>query len=251
MALDLNGTTITPLTDAEIAERVRFGQAKWEKLAQNQIAAKNLLDTIQNAWSNGSDVEDHFADPPPTTGSQRKGEWGTRDTAGHDEAGHFAEIGNGGNTRGSIETPHKRRIDRVETVFEAGVRVSAHLAAIPTFAGFTSDPTATHAISPAADGAWFERGSNVNTWKCVSRSGGNDRTVTDNQAGNYVTWDELRIEFTVASVKFFINGTLVATHTSILPVAVLLAGWLEKDPSSGQMDVDFARFVASENAVSP
>lgn len=255
MALDQNGSTFGAWTDAEIAERVRFGQSKFEKIIQDLIAAKNNLNTLNNDWSLGSDIRDHFSDRPPNVGTfPQKGLWQTRAALDSDLQasfdGHFITLVTA-STFTSIDSGVGRRIDQVETAFEARAKISAHGSTISPFLGFTNLATANHVSAPGSNGVWFERGTNANTWKCRSRSGGADQTTTDNQAGNYVNWDVLRIAFTVASAKFFINGTLVATHTLNLPITVGQLGFVQHSTSAGDTKVDYAHFVATENAVSP
>ncbi len=254
MALDQNGSSFGSWTDAEIAERVRFGQGKWEKLIQDLIAAKNLIATFNNPWSRNDDVWDHFTrDETTRAGYQlNRANSGTPSYA-LDIPGHFLTlIAQAGET--SIFTVASRRIDRIATVFETRAQVIAHDPDVSPFAGFTISETANHRASPPSDGVWFERGSNANTWKCRSRSGGADQTTTDNQAGNYVTWDVLRIELAIGSAKFFINDTLVATHSVNIPTAVLLHGFVQVERSGApttEFDIDFFSWSASENAVSP
>ena len=262
MALDQNSRVIPGWVDAEVAERVRFGQSKFEKIAQGLIAANNSINTIKNAWAKGTDIWDHFATLPQDV-NLRHGEWGAKRSGSSGtvtvvELDHYVRLGIGtpaANISAShVWSPHKRRIDRVASDMTARVRVSSWgFALARPGIGFTSDHTVeVNAATPPADGAWFEIGTNANTWKCITRSGGAVQTTTDFQAGNYTSWDDLKVEFLVASVKFFINDTLVATHTSNLPTAVGLTAFVNVTGAGTEdVELDLAVLEATENAVSP
>jgi hypothetical protein len=251
MTLDTASTTFQSWTQAEVNDRKRWGQDKWEKLAQNQHVFNNLIETLDNAWARGSDCYDHFASAPKSgTTLAQKGDFYSDDNITHLQAGHKVKL-YGGNSvnHGGVVAMSRFEADNVESLFETRAYLSAHDAAVSPYIGYVSaldDTTPT-------DGAYFVRGTNTNTWKCVTRSSSTDQTTTDNQAGSYVDWDKLRIEFRVASVKFFINDTEVASHTLNLPTSVLmyLCGQIFGASTAHELYHDYCIAKALANTLSP
>jgi hypothetical protein len=93
-----------------------------------------------------------------------------------------------------------------------------------TLHGFGS----TFANLSDGDGAFFtyDEGGTANgtaaspNWQCITTSG-TVRTLTTTTTAVTTAWNKLRIEGNAAgtSVAFYINGTLVATHTTNIPTA--------------------------------
>jgi hypothetical protein len=215
-------------------------------------AQKNLVDAITNAWIRGSDFWDHF-DQDPAGVHPRITEVGN---VAHSAATHLLTItGAASAVEASIYSKASRQGDQVNYVYETRVKQSVFSTNVNPFIGMTSDPTADHNLSLPADGAWFQRGTNANTWKAVTRSGGVERTATDNLAANYIGWDVLRVEVYDAKVDFWINGSLATSHTVLPPVDALMR-WMNQStndaPGAGQsIACDRVQFSALENVDSP
>ncbi len=63
-------------------------------------------------------------------------------------------------------------------------------------------------------------------WRCATKDGTTINVTTTTVAITVNTPYTLRVDCRVAAnVKFYINGTLVATHTANLPTATTLLGW--------------------------
>lgn len=242
MALDPTGLTVVQYSDADIAERTAFGQVKFERMAQNFIALTNLINQTRNPWALGSDAWDHFADALTTTGG--RGQF-TRTVAGqtHSPQDHLYSL----TSAGEIRSTSNRRIDRVPSIFETRVKFSAFSTSLPFIGLFD----ATSAPDANTDNyAGFRKGTNTNTYKVVTRSSDTDRTTTDNLAANYTGWDTLRIEARTGAYTFYINGTLVATHTTSLPNSAIMYAFIS-GASSATLDVDYAVLTAISNSLSP
>jgi len=248
MSLDQAGTTFGTWTDAEIASGEAGTTTLFEKLVQDLIAAANILNaSIDTPWS-GDDIRIHFGNPVSAYPLLTTYDPGTG-TIVHDMDNHLYTLTTGGATDFvAIYTLATRRMDTVPTVFEMRIKNSAFSATVLPVIGFSADPTNNNHHGGAA--AWFEKGTNSNTWLCKTISGGTIRTSTDNQAGNYVGWDILKIDFTATSAKFYINGTLVATHTATLPVDVPLYGMVKHGGTTGTVKVDDLTWKQTTNPVS-
>jgi hypothetical protein len=72
-----------------------------------------------------------------------------------------------------------------------------------------------------AEGAYFRYSDNVNggDWECVTVSGSTETLTDSNVAVTVSTFNKLRIEVNGAGTeaKFYIDGSLVATHTTNMP----------------------------------
>jgi hypothetical protein len=84
------------------------------------------------------------------------------------------------------------------------------------YAGFFESLTAT-----PAEGAYFRYSDDVNggDWECVTVSASTETLTDSNVAVTAGTFNKLRIEVNGAGTeaKFYIDGTLVATHTTNMP----------------------------------
>ena len=70
-------------------------------------------------------------------------------------------------------------------------------------------------------GFYFTTG--LGNWACITRNGGSETRTTTSVAMNNSTSRTLRISINSAfsSVTFYIDGTLVATHTTNIPTVAL------------------------------
>jgi len=84
------------------------------------------------------------------------------------------------------------------------------------YAGFFDSLTGT-----PAEGAYFRYSDDVNggDWQCVTVTGSTETTTDSNVAPTVGTYNKFRIEVNAAAseVKFYIDGNLVATHTTNIP----------------------------------
>jgi hypothetical protein len=90
---------------------------------------------------------------------------------------------------------------------------------ITGFATQASVINEVNAIIFTYDSAGLRNGTAASAnWQCVT-SDNNTRTLTTTSVAVTTTWTKLRIEINAAAteVKFYINGTLVATHTQNIP----------------------------------
>lgn len=76
-------------------------------------------------------------------------------------------------------------------------------------------------INDQNDGCYFRYVDNVNSgnWQCVTASGGTRTTTNTSTSGYTGTYQRFRIEINTdaTEVKFYINDSLVATHTTNIP----------------------------------
>jgi hypothetical protein len=105
-------------------------------------------------------------------------------------------------------------------VFETNVSIISNLSSSAerfiVYAGFFDSLTGT-----PAEGAYFRYSDDVNggDWECVTVSGSTETLTDSNVAPSAGTFDKLRIEVNAAGseAKFYIDGSLVATHTTNMP----------------------------------
>lgn len=108
------------------------------------------------------------------------------------------------------------------SIYRAKIRTGAAITVVRYWVGlFASTPmaSATPAIhlagfryDTAADGTAF--------WRCVTDNGSGSPTVTTTSAAVAVdTAYRFKIELGASDVKFYVDGTLVATHTTTLPTS--------------------------------
>lgn len=247
------------MTQAEFAEGAPAPKELGERLGSNleYLERQRLLQV--NAWTKGSDVWDHFAQEAPEYDDQIRDVGAShvalsiqrlarvvQDGGTHDEANHKYNLGLGG----GVWVVGGRRADVVESIFECRVKLSAYASSVPAVGLFTRSSGKIEGLS-STDGAWFRRGTNTNTWKLITKSGNVIRTTTDNQPGNYIGWDILKIEYLTAGCAFYINGTKVFTHTVSLPDTAVLLGGCENGTASPTMDVDWISLRAIANDDSP
>lgn len=253
-------TTHLTVTEAELLEGQNVDEALMTKIGSNQEFSETQRQLQTNAWTKGSDVWDHFSEDliefddaifiggsSHTSNSAQRLVHIIKNGASHDEDNHLMTMGAAGDD--AIWTRQSRRADRVESILEARVKVSVFGATTLPKIGF--GPSTSVGPTTSVDACWFEKGTNANTWKCLTRSGGSIRTTTDDQAGNYIGWDILKIEYLTAGCAFYINGTKVITHIIVLPDTVALGGFCLCNGSSGNLKSDWFSFRAIADSVSP
>ncbi|RJP69034.1 MAG: hypothetical protein C4532_11820 [Candidatus Abyssobacteria bacterium SURF_17] len=89
-------------------------------------------------------------------------------------------------------------------------------------------------------------GVDSGNWVCSTKDGTSEQTNTGISSN---TWRLLRVEISSSAVKYFIDGSLVATHTTYVPddpLLCLISNYQLGDPGAAEsMDVD-ALYVAQE-----
>lgn len=137
-----------------------------------------------------------------------------------------------GNQGGFDTLFNRTQFDR-RPIIDIAMRTAASILVQRTWSGaFSADPMAsdTPAVhlmafrySPATDGTAF--------WRCVTDSGSGVPTVTVTTVA-VTTTTSYRFRIVVdgagANVRFYINGILVATHTTTLPGATTDLGYVHK-----------------------
>lgn len=94
-----------------------------------------------------------------------------------------------------------------------------------------------------SNGAYFSfaPGTSAN-WRCITKDGSGTTATTTTVAYATSTWYVLTIKFTPTKVEFYINDTLVATHTTnILATAVFTAFAIETNEAVDKT-IDIDRF---------
>lgn len=132
-----------------------------------------------------------------------------------------------GNASGAVSaafTQFQRGWD-VAGVFS--VRLGTDVTSQRVWVGFCSanpEASATPAVHLAA--FRYDTGVQGGFWQCVTAAGTATQTVTTTSvaataSGAY----RMRVHMTGSDVKFYIDGALVATHTTNLPTATQALGW--------------------------
>jgi hypothetical protein len=93
------------------------------------------------------------------------------------------------------------------------------------------------------DGTQTGSSASVN-WQTVSALGGNREWTTTSSAVPANTWQTLSIRATTTAIQFYIDGTLVATHTTRIPAAGRMHMQIFKTNGTTArfLDVDYATF---------
>jgi len=239
-------------SESDFAEGEPAISDQGKQIGSNQEYFNAQLALVFSAWTRGDDVWDHFSQLPDTTPERYQvGRVNNGSTIAHDEDNHFVKIGSSGTSTagGTIYCAPRRRADRVPMIFEARVRMTEHSANATPYFGCLSHI----AFSGALNGVMFQRGTNANTYKAVTVESGTVRETTDNQSGNYTSWDILKIVFDDTDANFYINSSLVATHTLTLPTTVLLYGACryDHDAVDKYAEFDWMSFRSLENSLSP
>jgi hypothetical protein len=93
------------------------------------------------------------------------------------------------------------------------------------------------------DGTQTGSSASVN-WQTVSALGGNREWTTTSSAVPANTWQTLSIRATTTAIQFYIDGTLVATHTTRIPGAGRMHMQIFKTNGTAArfLDVDYATF---------
>jgi len=229
-------TTHLTVTEAELLEGQNFDEALATKLGSNQeySEAQRLLQV--NAWTKGSDKYTHFSEAVPE-GIDLVG-------GSHNSLNHYRELAA---TNDRAVFSQGRHASTVESACEFRVECSAHTANLEMIIGFSGNPTAL------VDNCVFVRGSNANTYKAQTWAGSDLKSEEDNIAANYIAWDVLIVQFFVAGVKYFVNGSLVATHDTALPTTIkMFPGAAATTVSGGEtLRVDRMSVTALANDESP
>ena len=194
-------TSHQTVTEAELLEGQNLDEALLTKVGSNQEYAEAQRLLQRNDWRD-SDLRNHFADSAPLG-------WTLVSGPTHDMDNHLFTLTGTGD---AIHSNHTRRADVVESIVEFRIKVSADTANIIPWVGMSST-----VATGVTNSLVFTRGTNANTWKALSYSGSSLRTTTDNLAANYIDWDVLTIQYFTAGAKFLIDGSLVATHSTVLP----------------------------------
>ena len=98
--------------------------------------------------------------------------------------------------------------------------------------------------APPNHGIYFEKLDNDTNWFCVTRATSSE-TRTDSGIAVSTSYAEFKLIRTSAGVRFYINDTLVATHTATIPTVFLAvyAYIINSAAASKTVDVDYASLV--------
>jgi hypothetical protein len=116
-----------------------------------------------------------------------------------------------------------------------------------TFIGWksvaTANPTESAYFTYDLDGTQTGSTASAN-WQTVSAFGGNREWTTTSSTVPANTWQTLSIRATTSAVQFYIDGALVSTHTTRIPVAGRVYIQIFKTNGTTQrfLDVDYATF---------
>lgn len=91
--------------------------------------------------------------------------------------------------------------------------------------GLTTNTTSSMTDDPGAVSvALFRYSTSASdtNWQCISNDGVTGSTITDSGVAASAAWVTLAVETSASNVKFYINGTLVATHTTNLPATAVV-----------------------------
>ncbi len=116
-----------------------------------------------------------------------------------------------------------------------------------TFIGWksvaTANPTESAYFTYDLDGTQTGSTASAN-WQTVSAFGGNREWTTTSSAVPTNTWQTLSIRATTSAVQFYIDGTLVSTHTTRIPVAgrIYIQIFKTNGTTARFLDVDYATF---------
>lgn len=169
-----------------------------------------------------SDFEDTLNGTPFTAAASGTGASGG--TAGTGDTNHtgVVQISTGTTTTGNggfMTAATALRLSGGDAVIEALVRVPTLPDGTDSFAfrvGFGDS-----AGADMTDGAYFELTQASANWQCATASNSTRTKTNSSTAAAANTWTRLKITVNAAgtSVKFYINGTLVATNTTNIPTA--------------------------------
>jgi len=116
-----------------------------------------------------------------------------------------------------------------------------------TFIGWKGNPTAnpTESAYFTYDLDGTQTGSTASAnWQTVSAFGGNREWTTTSSTVPANTWQTLSIRATTSAIQFYIDGALVSTHTTRIPLAGRIYIQIFKTNGTTQrfLDVDYATF---------
>jgi hypothetical protein len=109
--------------------------------------------------------------------------------------------------------------------------------------GAAANQTETAYFTYDLDGTQTGSSASVN-WQTVSALGGNREWTTTSSVVPANTWQTLSIRATTTAIQFYIDGTLVATHTTRIPASGRMHMQIFKTNGSTArfLDVDYATF---------
>jgi hypothetical protein len=109
--------------------------------------------------------------------------------------------------------------------------------------GTNANPTESAYFTYDLDGTQTGSTASAN-WQTVSALGGNREWTTTSSAVPSNTWQTLSIRATTSSVQFYIDGTLVSTHTTRIPATgrMHLQIFKTNGTTARLLDVDYATF---------
>ena len=109
--------------------------------------------------------------------------------------------------------------------------------------GTAANPTESAYFTYDLDGTQTGSTASAN-WQTVSALGGNREWTTTSSAVPANTWQTLSIRATTSSVQFYIDGTLVSTHTTRIPATgrMHLQIFKTNGTTARLLDVDYATF---------
>jgi hypothetical protein len=116
-----------------------------------------------------------------------------------------------------------------------------------TFIGWksvaTANPTESAYFTYDLDGTQTGSTASAN-WQTVSAFGGNREWTTTSSTVPANTWQTLSIRATTSAVQFYIDGALVSTHTTRIPVAgrIYIQIFKTNGTTARYLDVDYATF---------
>ncbi len=124
-------------------------------------------------------------------------------------------------TAGQLKTERN-----LNPVIEARVLASSNTdqRAVVGFTNVATNTTVSADTNLSADEAFFRKTAAGTQWQAVSRAASGTEEVTSN-VGSTSSWQLLRVELSGVNnnVKFYVNDSLVATHSTAVPTARL--GW--------------------------
>jgi hypothetical protein len=251
-------------------ERVTIGQGgisatKPDSLARDQLY---VFGRINSSWDHyiadflGSDVNrtttdgttsdgliwDSVGATPTWSVSNIVGISGARRIALSATINASAFLGNYTNTQAGLNP-----------VYESRAIINAANATTRALIGFSNrtqnNATLATDTNNTTNEIFFRKRAGATTWEAVTRSTANTTEVVTTTTVPVNQWNIFRIEVLSASqnVKFFINGTLVATHTgTTVPAATIRfghqIGMLVTAATTNSMDLDYIRIWSDDPA---
>jgi hypothetical protein len=113
----------------------------------------------------------------------------------------------------------------------------------------TANPNDAAYFTYSLDGTETGSAASAN-WQCVSSLGGNREWTTTSSVVPANTWQTLSIRTTTTAVQFYIDGTLVATNKTRIPVTgrIYIQIFKTNGSTARFLDVDYATFNQLHNS---